>query len=81
VPTGAAVGDFAADSADVFGHGTRRNDARGINFLWIGPAHGLDDDDVAGIDGQHRLERRAEMSDVDRLRARHQRVFGRERIG
>ncbi len=31
---------------------------------------------AAGIDDQHRLERRAEMSDVDRLRARHQRVFG-----
>jgi hypothetical protein len=81
VPTGAAVGDFAADSADIFGHGTRRNDARSVNFLRIGAAHGLDDDDVAGIDGQHRLERRAEMSDVDRLRARHQRVFGGERIG
>jgi hypothetical protein len=35
------------------------------NFLWIGPANGLDDDDVARIDGQHRLERCAEMSDVD----------------
>src|SRR6516225_8139083 len=62
VPTGAAVGDFAADSADIFGYGTRRNDARSVNFVWIGPAHGFDDDHVAGIDGQHRLERRAEMS-------------------
>jgi hypothetical protein len=81
VPTGAAVSDFAADSADIFGHGTRRNDARSVNLLRIGPAHGLYDDDVTGIDGQHRFERRAEMSDVDRLRAGHQRVFGGERIG
>ena len=57
VPTGTSVSDVAADSADIFGHGTRRDDARGVNFLWIGTAHGLDDDDVAGIDGQHRLER------------------------
>jgi hypothetical protein len=60
-PPGAAVGDFTADSADIFGQGTRRNDARSVNFLRIGPAHGLDDDDVAGIDGQHRLERRANV--------------------
>jgi hypothetical protein len=53
-----------------------------LKFLWIEVAHGLDDDDVAGINGQHWFERRAEMSDVDRLRARHQRVFrGGRRIG
>jgi len=81
VHTRAAVGNFAADSRNIFGHGARWSDAQRFKFLSIDVAHGLDADDVAGIDGQHRLERGAEMPDVDGLRARHQRVFGGERIG
>jgi hypothetical protein len=62
--TGAAIGDFVADGPDIFRHGARRNHAGSVNIGRIGPAHGLDDDDVTRIDGQYRLKRRTEMSDV-----------------
>jgi hypothetical protein len=74
--TGAAIGDFAADGPDIFRHGARRNHAGSVNIGRIGPAYAFDGDDVARIDSQCRLERSAEISDVDRLWARHQGVLG-----
>jgi len=50
VRTGTAIGDFAADGADIFRHGARGNYAGSVDIGRIRPAYRFDGDDVAGID-------------------------------
>jgi hypothetical protein len=76
VGAGAAIFDLAIDVADIVRDDVRRNNAGLINVGWIDLGRGFDRDDVAGFNGQYRLQRGIEMSDMHGLRTWHQRMFG-----
>lgn len=76
----AAILDLAVNGTLIFRYDARQNDTGLVDLGRVERGRGLDRDDVAGIDRQHRFERRAEMTDVYGLRARHQGIFRAERI-
>ena len=72
----AAVLHLAVDVAVVLRNGAGRNHAGLVNNRWDDGGDALQRDDVPGLDAQHRLDAGEKVTDVDCLRARHQRVFG-----
>jgi hypothetical protein len=74
---GTAVADLPGNGAGVFRDGTKRDNAGLIDLGGFDRGiRGLYRYNVTGLYGQRRLVRGVEISDVYRLRTRHQREFG-----
>ena len=73
---GAAILDLAIDGANVIRDDARRDGARLVDIGRIDLGRGFNGDGVARINGQYRFERGIEITKMNGLRTRHQRVLG-----
>jgi hypothetical protein len=76
---GATVLHFAVDVALVLRDGAGGYDAGSVDDSRDDGRRTFDGDNVAGIDGQHRLHGGEKVANVHRFRARHERMLGSAR--